>query len=196
MQQKAIIDNARMEDVSIRQTLFYGFALILIVSAVGVVFHRNPVKSVLFLVGFFVALAALYALLGAEMLATLQVVVYVGAIMVLFLFVIMLVAIREENFDSPGGNIGRTLLACGLAIAFLLQLFLLLQIRPGRGDLNPEAQPVTTLAAGKETKNAVEALSISLLRDYLLAFELISLLLLAAVVGAIMIAKKNRRELE
>lgn len=185
-----------MEDISLRQTLFYCFAFILTGSALGVVFHRNPVKAALFLVSFFVGLAAMYALIGAEVLATLQVLVYVGAIMVLFLFVIMLVAVREENFESPLSHIGRAVLAVVLSLAFVLQLVLLLQIKPGRGDLNPTAQPMTTLVAGKQTTDATQVLSINLFRDYLIAFELISLLLLVAVVGAIMIAKKNRRELE
>jgi len=185
-----------VEDISLRQTLFYCFAFILTGSALGVVFHRNPVKAALFLVSFFVGLAAMYALIGAEILATLQVLIYVGAIMVLFLFVIMLVALREENFESPLSHIGRTALIGSLSLAFLLQLILLLQIKPGRADLNPTAQVTTTLVAGKQITDAAQVLSINLFRDYLIAFELISLLLLVAVVGAIMIAKKNRRELE
>lgn len=185
-----------MEDISLRQTLFYCFAFILTGSALGVVFHRNPVKSALFLISFFVGLAAMYALIGAEILATLQVLVYVGAIMVLFLFVIMLIAVREENFESPLSNIGRTAVIGTMALAFLLQLVLLLQIRPGRADLNVAAQPSTTLAAGKQVTDSAQVLSINLFRDYLIAFELVSLLLLVAVVGAIMIAKKNRRILE
>jgi len=191
-----IMKTARVEDISFRQTLFYCFAFILTGSALGVVFHRNPVKSALFLVSFFVGLAAMYALIGAEILATLQVLVYVGAIMVLFLFVIMLVALREENFESPLSNIGRTAIIATLSLAFLLQLILLLQIKPGRADLNPAGQVTTTLVAGKQVTDAAQVISINLFRDYLIAFELISLLLLVAVVGAIMIAKKNRQALE
>lgn len=194
--QQPVINTARVEDISLRQTLFYCFAFILTGSALGVVFHRNPVKSALFLISFFVGLAAMYALIGAEILATLQVLVYVGAIMVLFLFVIMLIAVREENFESPLSNIGRTAVIGTMALAFLLQLVLLLQIRPGRADLNVAAQPSTTLAAGKQVTDSAQVLSINLFRDYLIAFELVSLLLLVAVVGAIMIAKKNRRILE
>jgi NADH-quinone oxidoreductase subunit J len=185
-----------VEDISLRQTLFYCFAFILTGSALGVVFHRNPVKAALFLVSFFVGLAAMYALIGAEILATLQILVYVGAIMVLFLFVIMLVALREENFESPLSHIGRTAIIGTLSLAFLLQLILLLQIKPGRADLNPEGQVTTTLVAGKPLTDAAQVISINLFRDYLIAFELISLLLLVAVVGAIMIAKKNRRAIE
>lgn len=192
----AIMKTARVEDISFRQTLFYCFALILTGSALGVISHRNPVKAALFLVSFFVGLAAMYALIGAEILATLQILVYVGAIMVLFLFVIMLVALREENFESPLSHIGRTVIVGTLALAFLLQLILLLQIKPGRADLNPEAKITTTLVAGKQITDAAQVISINLFRDYLVAFELISLLLLVAVVGAIMIAKKNRREME
>ena len=192
----AIMKTARVEDISLRQTCFYCFAFILTGSALGVVFHRNPVKAALFLVSFFVGLAAMYALIGAEILATLQILVYVGAIMVLFLFVIMLVALREENFESPLSHIGRTAIIGTLSLAFLLQLVLLLQIKPGRADLNPDGQITTTLVAGKQVTDAAQVMSINLFRDYLVAFELISLLLLVAVVGAIMIAKKNRRAIE
>ncbi|HRP68357.1 MAG TPA: NADH-quinone oxidoreductase subunit J [Turneriella sp.] len=185
-----------MEEISLRQTLFYCFAFVLIGSASGVVFHRNPIKSALFLITFFVSLAATYALIGAEVLATFQVLVYVGAIMVLFLFVIMLIAVREENFESPGSHLGRTLIISGLALAFLIQVFMLLQVRIGRVDLNPNAQPATAVKAGQNITDTTQVIGVSLFTDYLVAFELVSLLLLVAVVGAIMIAKHNRRGLE
>ncbi|MBL8032798.1 MAG: NADH-quinone oxidoreductase subunit J [Leptospiraceae bacterium] len=185
-----------MEEISLRHTLFYCFAFVLTGSALGVVFHRNPVKSALFLISFFVALASTYALIGAEILATLQVLVYVGAIMVLFLFVIMLIAVREENFESPLSHIGRAAIVGALSIAFLIQVLLLLQIKVGKGDLNPAAQPMTAIAAGRQMTEASHVLSVSLFRDYLIAFELISLLLLVAVVGAIMLAKRDRRQME
>ncbi len=185
-----------MEEISLRQTLFYCFAFVLTGSALGVVFHRNPVKSALFLISFFVALAATYALVGAEVLATLQVLIYVGAIMVLFLFVIMLIAVREENFESPLSNIGRTAIVGALSLAFTIQVLLLLQVRSGKGDLNPAATPTTAVQAGKQLTEASQVLSVNLFRDYLLAFELISLLLLVAVVGAVMIAKRDRRQME
>ena len=167
-----------MEDISLRQTLFYCFAFVLTGSALGVVFHRNPVKSALFLISFFVALAATYALIGAEVLATLQVLVYVGAIMVLFLFVIMLIAVREENFESPLSNIGRAAIVGALSLAFVIQMFLLFQVKNGRTDINPAAQMTTSVATGKELNEATQVLSVNLFRDYLIAFELISLLLL------------------
>ena len=188
-----LINTARVEEISLRQTLFYCFAFVLIGSASGVVFHRNPVKSALFLIGFFVSLAATYALIGAEVLATLQVLVYVGAIMVLFLFVIMLIAVREENFESPLSNIGRAALVGALALAFFIQILLLLQIRIGKGDLNPAAQPVAAVTAGKQLNETTQVIAVNLFREHLIAFELISLLLLVAVVGAIMIAKRDRR---
>jgi NADH-quinone oxidoreductase subunit J len=190
-----VINTARVE-LSPRLTLFYCFAFVLAGSALGVVFHRNPVKSALFLVSFFVSLAATYALMGAEILATLQVLVYVGAIMVLFLFVIMLIAVREENFESPLSNVGRAAVVGALAIAFTIQLLLLLQVRVGKADLNPAEQPVTTIVAGKQLNDGAQVMAVGLFKEYLIAFELISLLLLVAVVGAILIAKRNRRLLE
>ncbi len=191
-----VIKTARVEDISLRQTLFYCFAFLLTGSALGVVFHRNPVKSALFLITFFVSLAATYALIGAEIIATLQILVYVGAIMVLFLFVIMLMAIKEENFESPLSNIGRFAVAGSLAVAFLIQLWTLLQIRPGASSVAVNTQPSVTLTAGKPITDAAQVFSVNLFREYFIAFELVSLLLLVAVVGAVMIAKKNRRDLQ
>jgi len=190
-----VINTARVE-LSPRLTLFYCFAFVLTGSALGVVFHKNPVKSALFLVSFFVSLAATYALMGAEILATLQVLVYVGAIMVLFLFVIMLIAVREENFESPLSNVGRAAVVGALAIAFIIQLLLLLQVRVGKADLNPAEQPTTTIVAGKQLNDGAQVMAVGLFKEYLVAFELVSLLLLVAVVGAILIAKRHRRLLE
>lgn len=191
-----VIKTARVEDISLRQTLFYCFAFLLTGSALGVVFHRNPVKSALFLITFFVNLAATYALIGAEIIATLQILVYVGAIMVLFLFVIMLMAIKEENFENPLSNIGRFAVVGSLALAFFIQLWTLLQIRPGASSVAVNTQPSVTLTAGKQITDQAQVFSINLFREYFIGFELVSLLLLVAVVGAVMIAKKNRRDLQ
>jgi NADH:ubiquinone oxidoreductase subunit 6 (subunit J) len=108
----------------------------------------------------------------------------------------MLFAVREQNFESPLSNIGRSAVAITLALAFILQLVLLLQVKPGRSDLNPNLKASTAITAGKQINDPAQVMSVNLFKDYLIAFELISLLLLVSVVGAVMIAKRNRRTLE
>lgn len=195
---KAFANKCLMQEVfSIRETLFFCFAGLLVISALGVVVHRNPVKSAMFLVSFFVGLAAMYALLGADFLSTMQVLVYVGAIMVLFLFVIMLLAVREENFEGLGTSMGKSTIAAIIALAFIVQASLLLKINPVHSEVNtvtPYSQGLP--GTGKSIEGNVEVLSMVLFQEYLLPFELVALLLLVATIGAIVLAKKNRRELQ
>ena len=163
--------------------LFVVFSLITLVSAAAVVMHPHPVKSALFLIVSFFAMGGLYLLMQAEFIALMQVLVYAGAVMVLFLFVIMLVnleaAARERQFHR--GWLGGVLCAAGTG-AVLVWMWL-------RGvdtlRLPPSVQPTP-----REGGN-VESLAMVLFRDYLVPFELASLLLLVAIVGGVMMAKKR-----
>ncbi len=184
-------------ETSIELLLFYFFGFIMICSALGVVWHRNPVKSALFLVIFFVSLAATYALIGADFLATLQVLVYVGAIMVLFLFVIMLISVRDASFENFGSGWLRNTIIFFLMIAFLLQFFILINIggQPqSQIDLNRYYS--ASISQDEIIRGNSEVLSFSLFAFYLLPFEVISILLLVAVIGAVVLAKKDRRKLQ
>lgn len=185
------------QNMNIQLILFFVFSFILISSAFGVVLHRNPVKSAMFLVAFFVGLASLYALIGAEFLAVVQVLVYVGAVMVLFLFVIMLIAVREEQFESPASNFPRTFAILALILAFLIQFFIMLKVLK-KGPAITAAQTTyegTLGNLGKIVTGNAELLSLDLFARYLLPFELISVVLLIAAIGAVVLAKKNRRKL-
>ncbi len=190
--------------MNIPEILFYSFTFILVGSAFGVVFHRNPVKSAMFLVLFFVGLAAMYALIGAEFMATLQVLVYVGAIMVLFLFVIMLISVREEALLNMGGNAGRTVIIAVLVLAFSLQFWVLLggfMKSQGEHVVNgaaPYSTEVMNYTTGEKLliKGNAEVISYTLFEKYLLPFELISLVLLVAVLGGILLTKHKRETLQ
>jgi len=184
--------------MEIREILFFLFAFIMTGSSLGVIMHKNPVKSAMFLVAFFVALASIYAVLGAEFLAILQVLVYVGAIMVLFLFVIMLIAVRDENFENLGANKGKTLVAFFLVLAFVLQFAALAHVMNFDKKINTKAVYTKTIDASKNIvlEGNAEVLSFHLFEKYILPFELISIVLLIGVIGAVVIAKKNRRKLE
>ncbi len=186
-----------MEELNMRMILFYVFSFIMVASALGVVLHRNPVKSAMFLVSFFVGLAAMYALLGAEFLAVVQILVYVGAIMVLFLFVIMLISVREENFESPGSNLGRTAATVLLIGAFAVQFLVMARVFTAGPGINASRPYHGSLGqTGKIIEGNVELLSFKLFQGYLLPFELISIVLLVAAIGAVVLAKKNRRKLQ
>lgn len=164
-------------------------------SSIGVILHKNPVKAAMFLVVFFVGLAATYALLGAEVLATIQILVYVGAIMVLFLFVIMLIAVRDENFDPLGNNIGRffTMLFVGMTFAGALLVYQSSSNIQDEIPVTDKYSKMLDYAKDYRIEGNAEVLSVELFQNYVLPFEVASVILLVAVIGSIIIAKRNRR---
>ena len=163
--------------------IFYLFAAIAVIAALGVVILRNPVYSALCLAVVFVSLAGLYVLLSAPFLAAAQVMIYAGAILILFVFVIMLLSPGQE--PQKGEMKWQRPLAVIFGVALVAQLVLVvaLAVLPSaRGVYTPEwiAQIGSTQAVGA-----------SLFTDFLLPFEITSLLLLVAIVGVIVLAKKK-----
>lgn len=164
--------------------LFLLLSLIAIASALGMLFSRNAVYSALYLVLNFITVAVFYLLLGAPFIAMAQITVYAGAIMVLFLFVIMLLgadALPKSQvlpWQRPLAVVLSALLA--VEAAYLL----ITKARPV-GDILPPADAVNA------TEN-LQQLGIALFRDYLLPFEVVSILLLVAMVGAIVLTKKEK----
>lgn len=164
------------------QLLFWFWGGIAVVFAIMMILKRNPVHSALCLVVVFVSLALLYVMLGAEFLAAVQVIVYAGAIMVLFLFVIMLLNLEAEARST---GLPRTAFkACSMVGTGLLLLLLL-----GGGALKAlrGAQPEHVAGAPGNTRAVAELL----FTKYLLPFEVTSILLLAAIVGALVLAGKR-----
>ena len=164
------------------QVLFWLFGIVGIGSAILMVAKRNPVHSALFLVVVLFCVAGIYLLLGAEFLAAIQIIVYAGAIMVLFLFVIMLINVEQEARYGGGRVVLKT---CGMVGAGLLLLVLVtaggFKAMEGYGVAGQEAE-----GAGN-TRQIAEAL----FTEYVLPFEVTSILLLAAIVGAIVLARKR-----
>jgi NADH-quinone oxidoreductase subunit J len=163
--------------------VFLAAAAIAVISAVLAVVPRNPVTNVLSLVVLFFAMAAIFAILGMDFLAAVQVIVYSGAILVLFLFVIMLLNIRKvESFGSGRkwqAFIG-TLIAAGVGAMILIIAGLLV---PEQGAVLPGvAETGTALPIGR-----------ALLSTHLFAFEFITLLLVAAIVGAVYLGRREDR---
>jgi NADH-quinone oxidoreductase subunit J len=162
--------------------LFWVFAVLAVGSAVGMVTNvRNTVAAAMSLVICMIALGAIYLLMEAHLVAVLQIMVYGGAIVVLFVFVVMLLNLRQDHFaPSKGYQIALKGLG-GLLVAWAAFHFL----RRLPGSL-PE--PVAQLPPGF---GGYREVGISLLTDYLLPFEAISMLLLAAIVGAVVLSKRR-----
>ena len=160
---------------------FYFLALMAVVSAIAVITRRNPVHAALSLIVTLLSLAGFYLMLYAPFVAGVQIVLYAGGIMVLFLFVIMLVNldqnIREIQFNKQW--------AVGLIAALALGGLLLFVIRQGRAIF-----PVDQVASLPEGANT-QQIGLALYGQYMLPFEIASLLLLVAIVGAVVMAKKR-----
>jgi len=164
--------------------LFFAFAALAVLGAVSLIAMRQPIHSALSLIVVMVALAALYLLLGAEFIAAVQIIVYAGAIMVLFVFVIMLLNAGEEErtqFSRAARYVG-----VPLGILLTLQLaYVVAGAAPSQGfgiRGGPPAMP----------GDATRQLSKLLFRNFVFPFELTSVLILVAILGAIVLAKRER----
>jgi NADH-quinone oxidoreductase subunit J len=160
--------------------LFLGFGALLVATAVMVILHRNPVTSALFLVLSFCSLAGLYILLRAEFLGMVQIIVYAGAIMVLFLFVIMYLNLQHDVETGAQIAVRRGI---GWMVGALLLLFAGLLANRGWSP-GPVAEQLPAQGHG----NAA-AIGKVLYSRFLFPFEITSVLLLVAMVGAIVLAK-------
>ena len=167
-------------------TFFWIFGVIAMGSALLCITRKNPVACALWLVVTLFAVAALFVLLDAQFIAVLQVLVYAGAIMVLFLFVIMLL-----NLGRPGPTDIRG--PAGLLTATVLAGALLLQLRVLSQSTLPSAiqLPPGTISALQQQQGIVGSVANPLFGAYLIPFELASVLLLAAIVGAVVLAKRK-----
>jgi NADH-quinone oxidoreductase subunit J len=173
--------------MDISPIFFYGFAGLAIACSLLVILKKNPVASAFSLVLVFFSFAGIYALLDAHLIAALQIFVYAGAIMVLFIFVIMLL-----NADVPSFDLGRSHLLVKLTAGLLSLVMFCIFVWAFK-----ESKEVTAL--GGFTPDKIEAaggntqvLSELMFSEYILPFELTSVLLLAAIVGAVAIAKRKQ----
>ncbi len=162
------------------QFQFYLFALVAIASALLFVTRKAPVAAALWLVNVMLALSGLYVMLDAPFVATIQVLVYAGAIMVVFVFVVMLLNLGRADVSdlrALGPRIGAGLIGLGLVANVLVIL----------------RDKIPDVALAPAESNVVASVADALFRDYAVAFELTSMVLLVAVVGAVLLAKKRVR---
>ena len=161
------------------QIAFWILAVMAVGSAMGVVFRRNPIHSALFLVAHLATLAALFLKMRAEFLAAAQVIVYAGAIAVLFVFAIMVLIPGKEE-TGPDALRAQRLLAVPVAGLLLVLLAVMLRSALFKGDAPAVAVPGGVAAIGRV-----------LFTDYLFPFEITSVLLLVALVGVMALAKRR-----
>jgi NADH-quinone oxidoreductase subunit J len=165
--------------------LFYTLAALIIGFGVLVVTARNTVHSVVFLVADFLCVAVLYVLLAAEFLAIIQILVYAGGIVVLYLFVVMLVNLRRPPEAAPDTR-RQSRLGFAIAAVMLAEIVAILVYSAAR----PSNAALGASPAGAGRGNT-EIVGMLLYSDYLIPFELASMLLLVAMIGAILLAKKE-----
>lgn len=163
--------------------LFVVLTALTLFSAIGVVTARNPIYSVLALIATFFCLSGHYILLNAQFLAAVNIIVYAGAIMVLFLFTIMFLNLRREDEESKT-NLTKmaSVVVGGLLMVMLIRIFLAKNAQVNTVSSNTSFNPNTGL---------VEHLGGLLYSDYILPFELVSVLFLVAMVGAVMLGKRE-----
>ncbi len=165
--------------ISAEQVLFWVFAVPLMASAVGVLVARNPVYAAMSLVSAFFWLAGIYVMLTAHLLAFIQVIVYAGAIMVLFLFVVMLLSLTDAELGLEKLSVLKWVGIAGAAgvVALVVRAI--------------DQAGVRTMRAVGDDFGTVRAVGRVLFTQYLLPFEATSVLLLVAIVGAVVVAKEK-----
>lgn len=161
--------------------VFFVLAALALSGAVSLILQRHPIHSALSLIVVMVSLAGLYLLLGAEFVAAVQVIVYGGAIMVLFVFVIMLLNAGVEEHT----NLSRMASIVGLPLGFFLTLQLVYWV--ARSEFHAAAAGLAASGSAAPTRD----LAMLLFRDFVFPFELTSFLILIAIIGALVLARKE-----
>lgn len=169
--------------------LFYTFAVMAVASAVAMVLHRNPVYSAIFLIATLFSLAGFFVLLNAPFVAAVHIIVYAGAIMVLFLFVIMLLNLKRDP-AREAGKITRRFLGTALVVVLLLEVSALIGAAYFLSDNGGSGEnALVGLESG--VSGSTPNIGRALFTTYLLPFEVASVLLLVAMVGAVVLAKRK-----
>ena len=168
---------------------FYMFAVITVLAGLMVTLSRNPVHSVLWLILAFLSTSGLFVLLGAEFVAMLLVIVYVGAVAVLFLFVVMMLDI---DFAALKGEMARA-----MPLGLLIGVVLLMQVAIGVGvwQVADGAEGLRQAVAPSEIENT-RALGLLMYDKYFLLFQLAGLILLVAMIGAILLTLRHRKDVK
>jgi NADH-quinone oxidoreductase subunit J len=167
---------------------FYVFAIATVGGGIGTVMSRNPVHSVLWLILSFLSSAGLFVLLGAEFVAMLLVIVYVGAVAVLFLFVVMML---DVDFAELKAEMARY-----LPLALLIGLIIIMQLTIAFGVWEVDAEAAARIAAPVGVAHNTRAIGLLLYDRHFLLFQLAGLILLVAMIGAIVLTLRHRQDVK
>ncbi|MCP4706474.1 MAG: NADH-quinone oxidoreductase subunit J [candidate division Zixibacteria bacterium] len=167
--------------------IFYICAIFAVGGAVMMILQRNPVASVMFMIVSLIAQAVLYVQLSALFVGALLIIVYAGAILVLFLFVIMLLNLRGEKFESERPKLGLAT-KYSLVIVLFIEVVIIIKQTVFSGSITKS--PITVASDFGNVKPVAELL----FTKYLFPFELTSILLLVAIIGAVLMAKREKND--
>ncbi len=171
---------------------FYFFGLLAVGSALAFVTRKSPVAAAMWLVNVMFSLAALYVMLDAQFIGTMQILVYTGAIMVVFLFVIMLLNLGHPSDLADARGKWPSVIALLVGVAMLAEVMALNRGNTVEKLIPPDlAAKAAAAAAAPMAGGVIGPVAAPLFKEYLLAFELTSVLLLAAIVGAVMLGKRR-----
>jgi NADH-quinone oxidoreductase subunit J len=173
--------------MSLNQLFFGYYAFVIVFTSLLVVTRKNPVHSVLWMLLMFFHVAGLYLFLNAEFIAAIQIIVYAGAILVLYVFVIFLLNLRQELAEEQFVGEWPVGVAAALSIALTILIPLI--------DMKVEPVGKWSISAIEAETNTV-ALGTVLYTDFLFPFEIASLILLVAIIGAMVLAKGRRKSVE
>ena len=166
--------------------LFYFFAAAAIASSTAVVVSKNPIGSVLSLVLTLFTTSLLYITLSAHFIAIIQILVYAGAIMVLFMFTVMFLILREESLNFDAQNVP---LKAGIVLSIILIIGIFIQ------SIAIKSLPGASVSgiSISESYGTVQSVGSSIFTDYILPFELTSVLILVAIIGVVVISKRRKQ---
>ncbi len=169
-------------------TAFYYLAAASVASAILAVTRKSPVHSMLWVLALFLHVAGIFLLLGAEFLAAVQVIVYAGAILIFYLFVVMLLDLPDEEARPRFGNHWPLAAAAGLSFAALAWLAQVETLDPVGAEGAPAANH---MEAQGPPQGSLSEVGMALFGPFALPFEIVSLVLLAAIIGAVVLAKRR-----
>jgi len=168
---------------------FYFFSLIAIVSAIMVTVSKNTVHSVFFLILDFISISCLFIMIGAEFLGMIMLIVYVGAVAVLFLFVVMMLNVAQQKNQWFSAKESATHIPVGLIVSMIIFFELIIVI--GGWKYKPDLVSAMSLTIDKDISNT-HAIGYVLYTDYILVFQLSGMILLVAMIGAIVLTFRQR----
>jgi NADH-quinone oxidoreductase subunit J len=172
------------------QIIFLGLAALAVVAAFNVILQRNPIYSAIGLIVVLCSLAALFLTLNAHFIAAIQIIVYAGAILVLFVFVIMLLNVREEESKTDRQKYLKWL-AAPLFLALLAEVSVVVRFV---NDPPPPIPNANAIADPSQSLGTVESVANAMFTTYVLPFEATSVLILMAIVGAMLLARRSSKE--